>query len=154
MASRPVGRLVLVDAGMVAGFRRAKPSMGQLHQAVVHLHRQHPGAVVALLADPALKWDLPAADQAPFEADIVAQVIVCAPAGAVDGTRGFLERAAARAMNEGWDVVAVTDRAVPGVPLGRLRLDGARWVWDLESGRTLDAATASTKVTKSARRRR
>ena len=40
--------LVLVDAGMAAGFRLAKPSLGQLHQALVHLHRQHPEADVAV----------------------------------------------------------------------------------------------------------
>lgn len=143
-----------MDAGMVAGFRRAKPSLSQLHQAVVHLHRQHPEAVVALLADPALKWDLPAADQAAFEGDIVAQVIVCAPAGAVDGTHGFLERAAQAAHSQGWDVVAVTDRAVPDVPLGRLRADGARWLWDLE-GQSIDAAAAaSAKSTTPTRKRR
>ena len=50
--------LVLVDAGMAAGFRLTKPSLGQLHQALVHLHRQHPDAHVAVLGDPGLKWDV------------------------------------------------------------------------------------------------
>ena len=49
---------MLVDAGMAAGFRLAKPSLGQLHQALVHLHRQHPDAAVAVLGDPGLKWDV------------------------------------------------------------------------------------------------
>ena len=43
---------VLVDAGMAAGFRLSKPSLGQLHQALAHLHRQHPDAQVAVLAIP------------------------------------------------------------------------------------------------------
>jgi hypothetical protein len=146
--------LVLVDAGMIAGFRRSKPSLGQLHQAVVHLHRQHPEVLVALLADPSLKWDLAAADQPLFEGDVTAQVVVCAPAGAVDGTRGFLARAAAAATTAGYDVVAVPDRAVPGVELGRVRADGGRWSWELEGGRTVDAAEADAAPRPTPRRRR
>ncbi len=94
--------LVLVDAGMVAGFRRSSLSLGQLHQALVHLARQHPEAQVAVVADPSLKWDLAPADQPLFEGDIIAQAIVCAPAGALDGTIGFLERAAASATSAGY----------------------------------------------------
>jgi hypothetical protein len=133
--------LVLVDAGMVAGFRRATPSLAQLHQALVHLHVQHPDALVAVVADPSLKWDLDKADQVQFEGDIVAGAVVCAPAGALDGTVGFLAQSANRARSDGHEVVAVTARAVPGVALGRLRNDSGRWLWDLD-GRTLDAAEA------------
>ena len=129
--------LVLVDAGMAAGYRRAKPSLGQLHQAVVHLHAEHPEALVAVLGDPSLKWDLSTADAALFEGDIIAGSIVCAPAGALDGTAGFLSRAAAKAKTKGFQVVAFTDRALPDVALGRLRSEGGRWLWDLESTRTL-----------------
>jgi hypothetical protein len=131
--------LVLVDAGMVAGFRRAKPSLAQLHQALVHLHVQHPDVLVAVVADPSLKWDLDKADQVLFEGDIIAGAVVCAPAGALDGTVGFLGQSAARAANDGHPVVAVTDRAVPGIALGRLRNDGGRWLWDLDGTRTLGA---------------
>lgn len=145
---------MLVDAGMVAGFRRSTPDLGQLHQAVVHLHRQHPQSVVALLADPSLKWDLGAADQPRFEADITAQVIVCAPAGAVDGTRGFLVRAAEAGETKGYEVVAVTDRAVPGVALGRVRTDGGRWIWELDGGRTVGADEAEATPKPAPRRRR
>lgn len=151
-ARPPKEALVLVDAGMVAGFRRSSLSLGQLHQALVHLHRQHPDVRVAVVADPSVKWDLAKADQPLFEADIVAGAIVCAPAGALDGTIGFLEQAAAAAKADGHDVVAFTDRAVPGVALGRLRNEAGRWVWDLDDTRTIDAATAQTA--KAAPRRR
>ena len=144
--------LVLVDAGMVAGFRRSSPSLGQLHQALVHLHCQHPDVHVAVVADPSVKWDLSKADQPLFEGDIVAGAIVCAPAGALDGTVGFLPQAAAAATAEGRHVIAFTDRAVPGVDLGRLRNEAGRWVWDLDETRTIDAATA--KTAKAAPRRR
>src|SRR5687768_7704688 len=124
--------LVLVDAGMVAGFRRATLSLSQLHQALVHLYRQHPEVKVAVVADPSVKWDLDGAEQVAFEGDIIAGAIVCAPAGALDGTAGFLERSAQRASANGYDVVAFTALALPDVALGRLRNDGGRWLWDLD----------------------
>lgn len=146
--------LVLVDAGMVAGFRRATLSLSQLHQALVHLYRQHPDVLVAVLADPSLKWDLAGQEQAAFEGDIIAQAIVCAPAGALDGTLGFLERAARRALAAGSDVVAFTDRALPGVALGRLRNEGGRWLWDMDGTRTIDAADVAASTAGAGRRRR
>ncbi len=149
----PPPTLLLVDAGMVAGYRRSSLSLHQLHQALVHLHFQHPTASIAVLADPSVKWDLPKADQPMFEGDIVAGAIVCAPAGALDGTVGFLRRAADAATAEGQRVVAFTDRAVPGVALGRLRNDGGRWIWDLDETRTLDADDAAAATSSKPRRR-
>src|SRR5688572_28115830 len=130
--------LVLVDAGMAAGFRLSKPTLHQLHQALVHLYRQHPEADVAVLGDPTLKWDVPASESAAFEGDIVAGALVCAPAGALEGTAGFLAQTAAKATKLGYEVVAFTDRAIPDVALGRLRNDAGRWVWDLDATRTLE----------------
>jgi len=134
--------LVIVDAGMVAGYRRSSLSLAQLHQAIVHLHFQHPDVRVAVVADPSMKWDLDANEQATFDADIVAGAVVCAPAGAFDGTAGFIERIAAQAKAEHQQVVAFTARAIPGVPLGRLRNEGGRWIWDLEGATTMDPAEA------------
>lgn len=150
------GTLVLVDAGMVAGFRRPKPSLAQLHQALVHLHRQHPEVRTAVLADPSLKWDLGGAEQTTFEGDIIAGAVVCAPAGALAGTVGFLTRAAERAKKQGYEVVAVTDRAVPEVALGRIRVDGGRWLWDLDATHQIDKADAEATAGSggSGRRRR
>lgn len=145
---------VLVDAGMVAGFRRSTLSLSQLHQALVHLHRQHPEVRVAVVADPSLKWDLDAAEQAAFEGDITSGTIVCAPAGALEGTSGFLERAARRAAAEGYEVVAFTARAIPGIALGQLRNDGGRWMWALDGTTTLDAQTAKAASSTPQRRRR
>lgn len=127
--------LVLVDAGMVAGFRRATLSLAQLHQALVHLYRQHPEVKVAVVADPSVKWDLKGQEPAEFEGDIIAGAVVCAPAGALEGTAGFLERAAKRATSAGYDVVAFTARALPGVALGQLRNEGGRWLWELDGAR-------------------
>ncbi|MDP1820065.1 MAG: hypothetical protein Q8K58_09280 [Acidimicrobiales bacterium] len=146
--------LVLVDAGMVAGFRRPAPSLAQLHQALVHLHRQHPDALVAVVADPSLKWDLGKADEPLFEGDIIAGAVVCAPAGALDGTVGFLTRAAERGIADGHNVVVFTDRALAGVALGRLRNDGGRWLWDLDATRTLDADDPAASAPSGGPRRR
>jgi hypothetical protein len=146
--------LVLVDAGMAAGFRLAKPSLGQLHQALVHLHRQHPEARVAVLGDPALKWDLGTADGPMFEGDIISGAIVCAPAGALEGTAGFLAGAATKALEQGYHVVAFTDRAIPNVALGRLRNDAGRWLWDLDATRTLETDQVGPPLAPSRRRRR
>ena len=146
--------LVLVDAGMVAGFRRATLSLAQLHQGLVHLHRQHPDVRVAVLADPSLKWDLDSSEQVAFEGDIIAQAVVCAPAGALEGTVGFLERAAHRGIEQRQDVVAFTDRALAGVALGRLRNDGGRWLWEIDGSRTIDASDRPPAAPPAARRRR
>lgn len=143
MATSAASTLVLVDAGMVAGFRRSSLSLGQLHQALVHLRLQHPDAHVAVVADPSLKWDLAPADQPLFEGDIIAGAVVCAPAGALDGTVGFLERAAGAGAAAGHRVVAFTDRALADVSLGRLRNEGGRWVWDLDDVRTIEADEAA-----------
>jgi hypothetical protein len=139
---------------MVAGFRRSSLSLGQLHQALVHLYRQHPDVRVAVVADPSLKWDLAKGDQPLFEGDIIAGAVVCAPAGALDGTVGFLEQSAAHATSEGMRVVAITDRAVPGVALGRLRNDGGRWIWDLDETHTIDADGAAAAASGPRRRGR
>jgi hypothetical protein len=103
-----------------------------------------------------VKGDLPAAEQAAFDGDIIAGAVVCAPAGALDGTAGFMERAAAQAAATGHDVVAFTALAIPGVALGRLRNDGGRWVWDLDGTVTIDeqGAKAATAGAPARRRRR
>jgi hypothetical protein len=134
--------LLLLDADTLAGWRRPAPSLAQLHHAVLHLERSRPGDEVAVIADPSLKWALTGDEQSRFDADIVARVITCAPAGAVDGTHGFLVAVADRARAMGRDVLAVSDRALPGVPLARLRCDDAGR-WTVEAAGTVDKARAA-----------
>lgn len=136
-----MGTLLLLDADTLAGWRRPTPSLAQLHHALLHLERARPDDRVAVIADPSLKFALPAEEQARFEADIVGGVLVCTPAGAVDGTHGFLDAVAARAAAQGWDVLAVSDRALPGVPLARLRCDEAGR-WTVEPTGMVDAERA------------
>lgn len=151
-----MGTLLLLDADTLAGWRRPSPSLAQLHHAVLHLERAHPGDRLAVIADPSLKFSLGSEEQPRFEADIVGGVLVCTPAGAVEGTHGFLAAVAARAAAQGWDVLAVCDKAVPGVPLGRLRCDDAgRWTVEA-TGTTVDAERArkAGSATRPVRRRR
>ena len=137
-----MGTLLLLDADTLAGWRRVTPSLAQLHHAVLHLERARPDDRVTIIADPSLKFSLASEEQTRFDADIVGGVLVCTPAGAVDGTHGFLAAVAAQAQSQGWDVRAVSDRAVAGVPLARLRCDDAgRWTVE-DTDTTVDAARA------------
>ncbi len=146
--------LVLVDAGMVAGFRRSSLSLGQLHQALVHLARQHPEAQVAVVADPSLKWDLAPADQ-PCSRATSSPRRSCAPRPAPSTARSASSSGPPqRATNAGQRVVAFTDRALPGVSLGRLRNEGGKWVWDLDDVRTIEADAAATASAQPRRRTR
>jgi hypothetical protein len=144
--------LLLVDAGAVAGWRRATPSLGQLHQALLHLRAQHPALEVAVVGDPALKHQLAPIAQPDFDADVSLGIIVCAPAGTVGGTEGFFATIAERAERNGATVLTVTDRALPFGRLVRLQRDGGRWGFDLvdTAAPTAGAIAAPAK----ARRRR
>ena len=148
-----VGNLLLLDADTLAGWRRSKPSLAQLHHAVLQIERSRPDDRVTVIADPSLKFSLDAEEQSRFDADIVGGVLVCTPAGAIDGTRGFLAEVARRAADQGWDVLAVSDRAVAGVPLARVQRDDAGR-WTIASTGSIDEARAKEAASKPRRRRR
>jgi hypothetical protein len=155
VADDPTPRtLLLVDAGAVAGWRRATPSLGQLHQALLHLRAQHPALEVAVVGDPALKHQLPPVEQPDFDADVSLGIIVCAPAGTVGGTEGFFATIAERAERNGATVLTVTDRALPFGRLVRLQRDGGRWGFDLVDTAAPTAAGAIAPPRKATRRRR
>ncbi len=143
--------VLLVDADAVAGWRRPKPSLAQLHQALLHLHVQHPEVPVAVVGDPALKHRLPAPEQPDFDADVALGLIVCAPAGTITGAEGFFAAVAERAERDGAEVLVVTDRALPFGKLVRLQRDGGRWGFDLTAA---VAAPASAAARPRPRRRR
>jgi len=134
--------VVLLDADTVAGWRRSSPSLAQLHHARRDLRAEHPDVRVAVVADPSIKWALPEAEQDAFERDIVNRDVVCAPAGTSEGTDGWVRAVAARARANGDRVVVVTDRAVAGVPVARLRREGERFCFDLAGAREVEARGA------------
>ena len=120
--TRPSGvatTLAVLDGGMISGWRRATPSLDQLHQAVFHLRAVHPDLRVAVVADPALKHSLPAGEQPRLDADIEVGALVMAPAGTIGGFHGFLGRIVTQAAEAGLRAVVVTDRAVPDAALGK-----------------------------------
>lgn len=124
--------VVLLDADTVAGWRLPAPSLAQLHRAVDDLRREHPDVTVAVVADPSIKWALPTGEQEAFESDIVTRRVVCAPAGTRDGTHGWITAVADRVRADGGTPLVVTDRAIPGVPVVRLRNVGGHFAFDLD----------------------
>ncbi len=148
------GRIVIVDAGTLAGWRRASPSLAQFHQALLHLVAQHRDAKVAVLADPALKHQLPQSEQEDFDADIASSVLVCAPAGTIDGSDGFVAAVVAQCERAGNEVVIVTDRAYPFGRLVPMRRDGKRWQFDLEGAAPAPEGARRQRAVRPARRRR
>lgn len=134
--------LVLLDADTVAGWRRTKPSLHQLRRATGDLIAQHPGVKVAVVADPAIKWALDATEQDAFEEAIVDRSVVCAPAGTIDGTDGWVQAVVDRARRNGEKVVIVTDRAIRGVPVARLGHADGGFSFDLAGAREVEARAA------------
>ena len=133
---------------MISGWRRSTPSLEQLHQAVFHLVAAHPDLRVAVVADPALKHQLPVAEQPMLDGDIEVGAIVMAPAGTIGGFHGFLGKIVSQAAEAGLRAVVVTDRAVPDAALGKVRLDSGRWLFEL------DVTTTTTRTAPPQRRRR
>ena len=142
--------VVIVDADTVAGWRRVTPSFEQLQAAVAHLRSQAPGSTVAIVGDPALKWALSDADQRLLDEEINHQRIVLAPAGSRGGHVGFIAEAVRLGSTRGVAVVVVTDRAIPGCPIARLRREGVRFVFDLANA----AETTATPTAQVQHRRR
>jgi len=144
MASPDKQTYVVVDADTLAGWRRVTSSLAQLHEAVDHLRKQEPDAMIAVIGDPGLKWALNEIEQDEIELDIRTQQIVLAPAGCIGGHKGYIGEIVRRASHKGYKPVVVTDQAVPDAKLARIRRDGLRWVFDL------DAAVAPTIVASNA----
>ena len=67
------------------------------------------------------------------------RAVVCAPAGTQDGTYGWLQAVAARARRDAGRVLAVTDRALGGVPVVRLTQVDGHFRFDLAGAREVDA---------------
>ena len=132
------GTVVLLDADTVAGWRRPAPSLQQLHRAIDDLRSQHPEVTVAVVADASIKWALPAAEQPAFEQDIVTRAVVCAPAGTRDGTYGWMQAVVDTARRDAERVLAVTDRALTGVPVVRLTQVEGHFRFDLEGATVVD----------------
>jgi hypothetical protein len=143
--------LVIVDADTLAGWRRPSASLAQLRAALADLRTQAPDTPLAVIADPSLKWALPADEQEAIEEDIVGRTLLLSPAGGIGGHLGFISRVVERAEHLGFAPVVLTDQVIPGVRLGRVRREGTRWVFDLE-GRELTVAAPARPAHRRRRR--
>jgi hypothetical protein len=130
---------VIVDADTLAGWRRPSASLAQLRDAVADLREQAPEMPIAVIADPSLKWALSPDEQEAIEEDIVGRRLLFSPAGGSGGHRGFLAQVVARASEQGFTPVVVTDQVITGVKVGRVTREGERWVFDLK-GREITVA--------------
>ncbi|MCX7621652.1 MAG: hypothetical protein N2037_12515 [Acidimicrobiales bacterium] len=137
-SSRSPNQFIIVDADTLAGWRRIDSSLAQLRSAVADLRRQVPDSLVAVIGDPSLKWALPEREREQMDEDIVNGRIVLAPAGTAGGHVTFIARAVDKARQKGLAPIVITDRAVPGAPLGKVRYDGTQWLFDLETKKTVD----------------
>ena len=129
----PAPRFVIVDADMLAGWRRPTSSLDQLHEAVAQLRDQEPDVGIAVVGDPALKWALPESEHGRLELDITSREIVFAPAGTVGGHKGFITGCVEAARARGLDPVVLSDQSIPGAALIRVRRPEGRWVFDLDT---------------------
>jgi hypothetical protein len=105
---------------------------------------------LAILADSSLKWALDAKEQEEMEEHVRTGRLVYAPAGCADGYRGFLTQVVAKARQRGLDPIVLTDQAIAGARVGRVRREGERWIFDLEGVEV----TAEALQTSGPRRRR
>ena len=89
-----------------------------------------------MVADPALKHRSRRASSRCSTRDIEIGAIVMAPAGTIGGFHGFLGQIVTQAAEAGLRAVVITDRAVPDAALGKVRLDGGRWLFELDETTT------------------
>ena len=131
-AEELVSRILLVDAGLAAGWRRAVPDLDQLDEVVEAARDVVPDTVV--LADASMKWSLPEEQQDRFELYRGTAAVLCAPGGTKGGHHEFLAAAARAAAQRGREVWVLTGLALGDGPwqLAMLRKpDGA---WRVELG--------------------
>lgn len=120
-------RLLVIDAGLAAGWRRATPDLDQLDDIVAAARSVVPEPVV--MADAALKWSLPADQQDRFEEYRATSRVLCAPGGTKGGHHAFLAAAAQLGAEKGRDVWVLTGLDLGNGPwhLARLRKPDGQW---------------------------
>jgi hypothetical protein len=97
-----MSKILFVDAGLAAGWRRAEPDLDQLDEVVATARGMVDDTVV--LADASLKWSLPESQQERFEEYRGTAAVLCAPGGTKGGHHAFLATAARAAAGRGKDV--------------------------------------------------
>ncbi len=123
--------LLLIDAGLAAGWRRAHPDLDQLDEVV-----DAAGSVVAdrvVMADASLKWSLPDDQQERFERYRATATVLCAPGGTTGGHHAFLAAAARAAAGRGREVYVLSALDLGDGPwkLAMLRRPDGTWQIEL-----------------------
>ena len=123
--------LLLIDAGLAAGWRRVTPDLDQL-DAVIEVAS---GLVAdpVVMADAALKWSLPEKQQKRFEELRATAKVLCAPGGTRGGHHAFLAAAARLGADKGRRVHVLTGLALGDGPWTLARLTRTRsGEWQIE----------------------
>ena len=125
-------KILLVDAGLAAGWRRAVPDLDQLDEVVAAARELVPDTVV--LADASLKWSLPESQQERFEQYRGTAEVLCAPGGTRGGHHEFLAAVARAAADRGRDVWVLSGLALGDGPwrLAMLRRPDGHWSIELQ----------------------
>lgn len=126
--------ILLIDAGLAAGWRRDTPDLDQLDAVVEAAAGVVPDRVV--MADASLKWSLPEDQQERFERYRATAAVLCAPGGTTGGHHAFLASAARAAAGKGRDVYVLSALDLGDGPWKRalLRRPGNTWTIDLPEG--------------------
>jgi len=124
-------KILLVDAGLAAGWRRAVPDLDQLDEVVACAKQLVPETVV--LADASLKWSLPEDQQERFERYRGTATVLCAPGGTTGGHHAFLAAAARAASGSGKSVWVLSALSLGDGPwkLAMLRRPDGAWTIEL-----------------------
>lgn len=123
--------ILIIDAGLAAGWRRDTPDLDQLDAVVDAAASVVSDRVV--MADASLKWSLPDDQQERFERYRATATVLCAPGGTTGGHHAFLASAARAAAGKGRDVYVLSALDLGDGPWKRALLrrpDGA-WKIDL-----------------------
>lgn len=126
-----MSKILIVDAGLAAGWRRAVPDLDQLDDVVAAARELVPDTVV--LADASLKWSLPEDQQERFERYRGTATVLCAPGGTRGGHHAFLATAARAAADRGRDVWVLSGLDLGDGPwrLAMLRRPDGHWTIEL-----------------------
>lgn len=124
-------RLLIIDAGLAAGWRRAEPDLDQLDEVVEAAKRVVSDCIV--LGDASLKWSLPDHQQERFETYRATSTVLCAPGGTSGGHHAFLATAARAAAARGREVYVLSALSLGDGPwrLATLRRPDGKWSVEL-----------------------
>lgn len=123
--------ILIIDAGLAAGWRRETPDLDQLDAVVDAAAGVVSDRVV--MADASLKWSLPESQQERFERYRATSTVLCAPGGTEGGHHAFLAAAARAAASKGRDVYVLSALDLGDGPWKRamLRRPDGTWKVDL-----------------------